>query len=93
MIQNRKGHHRKNNLSYVLRGNHGLIIRININGKQHQGISTPHVHIFDDSHNNGSEVIPLSDLKNYANLSDDIIQSLKAFLSYNNFDMEGLTIS
>ena len=80
VIQNRKGHHRKNNLTYVLRSNLGVMIRIDINGTMHHKVPTPHVHIFDEAHNNGTEVIPLAKLANYTNISDDIIESLKAFL-------------
>lgn len=93
VIQNRKGHHRKNNLTYLLRSNKGILIRIDINGKSHYHIPTPHVHIFDKKHKNGFEAIPLAQITDYPNLSDDIIQSLKAFLVFNNFEIEGLTFS
>lgn len=93
VFQNRKGHHRKNNLTYLLKCNNGIMIRIDINGKVHEHVPTPHVHIFDKSHNEGSKAIPLSDLKNYPYLKDDIEKSLKAFLTYNNFEIKGLQVS
>lgn len=93
IIQNRKGHHRKNNLTYVLRSSKGLLIRIDVNGKTHKNVPTPHVHIFDETHKNGIDVIPLSELSNYPDLSDDVLKSLKAFLTYNNFETNGLNIS
>ncbi|GGI63579.1 DUF6978 family protein [Limosilactobacillus caviae] len=93
VIQNRKGHHRKDNLTYVLRSKKGLMIRIDINGKTHEHIPTPHVHIFDETHNNGIDAIPLSVFKNYPDLSDDATRSLIAFLDYNNFETQGLTFS
>ncbi|MCC4325636.1 hypothetical protein LMB33_04210 [Limosilactobacillus reuteri] len=93
VIQNRKGHHRVNNLTYILRSSKGTLIRVDINGKTHCHISTPHVHIFDEAHNNGIDAFPLSELKNYPYLSDDVLKSLKAFLVYNNFEIKELTIS
>lgn len=75
VVQNRKGHRRANNLTYVLfyRQNE-IMIRIDINGQKHKGIETPHAHIFDNKHNNGKSAIPLRELKNY-NLTDDIVKS------------------
>ena len=83
VVQNRKGHRRNNNLTYILfYKQNNIIIRV----------ETPHVHIFDKKHNNGLKVIPLSKLPNY-DTTDDIVQSLYEFLKYNNFSTKGLRIS
>ena len=93
VIQNRKGHHRKNNLSYLLRSNSGTLIRIDINGKTHSHVPTPHVHIFDEAHQNGVDAFPLAKLKNYLSQSTDVSESLLAFLDYNNFETKNLIFS
>ncbi|HJA22826.1 MAG TPA: hypothetical protein H9958_01180 [Candidatus Limosilactobacillus intestinavium] len=93
VVQNRKGHRRNNNLTYILfYKQNNIMIRIDINGQRHEGVETPHVHIFDEEHSNGLEVIPLSKLPDYTP-TDDIVQSLYEFLKYNNFDTKGLSIS
>jgi len=91
VIQVRKGHIRKNDLSYVLMYK-SIMIRIDLIGATHQGIPTPHVHIFDEKHNDGLDVIPLFDIENY-NQTSDIIESLATFLKYNNFELSDLSIS
>ena len=93
VIQNRKGHHRKNNLTYLLRTNNNVMIRVDLHGKTHNRVPTPHVHIFDETHGNGTVAIPLINLSKYSALSDDIVESLKAFLKYNNFETEELTFT
>lgn len=40
-----------------------------------------------------SPAIPLAKLKAYPSLSDDVIESLKAFLSYNHFDINNVKFS
>lgn len=93
VLQNRKGHRRNNNLTYILfYKQNNIMIRVDINGQRHEGVDTPHVHIFDEAHCNGLKAIPLSKLSNYAP-TDDIVQSLYEFLKYNNFDTNGLSIS
>ena len=93
VIQNRKGHHNKNNLTYVLfHGTSELMIRIDLNGQDHNGLKTPHVHIFDEDHQNGHKAIPLSDIENY-NGTEEIITSLSEFLKYNTFDISNNNIT
>lgn len=93
VVQNRKGHRRNNNLTYILfYKQNNIMIRVDINGQRHDGVETPHVHIFDKKHNNGLKAIPLSKLPNY-DTTDDIVQSLYEFLKYNNFSTKGLRIS
>ncbi|RRG09838.1 MAG: hypothetical protein DUD32_06515 [Lactobacillus sp.] len=93
VIQVRKGHIRKNDLTYVLmHSTSEIVIRIDIIGATHQGIPTPHVHIFDERHNQGAICIPLSKIQDY-DRTDDIASSLGEFLKYNNFEMANLQIS
>lgn len=92
VIQARKGHVRKNDLSYVLMHKTGIMLRIDLIGATHHGTPTPHVHIFDDDHNEGLDVVPLADIANYDS-TFEIVTSLAAFLRYNNFDLAGLTMS
>ena len=93
VVQNRKGHRRNNNLTYILfYKQNNIMIRVDINGQRHDGVETPHVHIFDKKHNNGLKAIPLRNLHNYDE-TDDIVQSLYEFLKYNNFSTKGLRIS
>lgn len=89
VIQVRKGHIRKKDLTYVLMYKKSeVLLRIDLVGATHRGIPTPHVHIFDDEHDNGFLAIPLDKLEKY-NLTEDIIESLQEFLKYNNFDING----
>lgn len=93
VVQNRKGHRRNNNLTYLLlHKQNNIMIRIDINGQEHDGVDTPHVHIFDEEHENGRIAIPLSDLPNY-DPTDDVVKSLYEFLKYNEFDTKGIQIS
>ncbi|MSE05173.1 DUF6978 family protein [uncultured Clostridium sp.] len=92
VIQNRKGHKRKL-LSYVLKNNKdGIVIRVDLIGRTHNGIPTPHVHIYDENHNNGVDAIPLSMLETYSPCTESI-QSLSEFLKYNKFLVSNLQIS
>lgn len=85
VIQARKGKRRKNTLSYVLLYKSEIMVRVDINGAAHHGVETPHIHIFDENHNQGDTAISISNLKQY-DPTDEIIQSLIEFLNYNNFD-------
>ena len=92
VIQNRKGHRRTNCLSYMLFHHKSeKMVRIDLKGKPHEGVATPHVHIFDDQHQNGQHAIPLTNLVNY-NCTDEIVTSLMEFLKYNNFEISDITI-
>lgn len=93
VIQVRKGKRRKNDLTYVLMYRKSeIMLRIDLIGATHNGIDTPHVHIFDQTHSDGFDAIPLSSLGNY-NPTDDVVQSLYEFLKYNNFETAGISIS
>ncbi|AYG36482.1 MULTISPECIES: DUF6978 family protein [Lactiplantibacillus] len=93
VIQVRKGHIRKKDLTYVLMYRHKeIMLRVDLIGATHQGTPTPHVHIFDESHDNGLTVIPLNQIPEY-NTTDNVIESLGEFLKYNNFQVELLEIS
>lgn len=92
ILQNRKGHHNKRNLSYLMfYGSNDLMIRIDLNGQAHNGVKTPHVHINNEEYNFGKVAIPLSKLKSY-NVTEDIIESLSEFLKYNQFDLTSIKI-
>lgn len=93
IVQNRKGHRRSNNLTYLLFHKQiNIMIRIDIHGQSHEGVATPHVHIFDDKHHNGEIAIPLDNLPNY-DTTDELIQSLYEFLKYNHFETKGIQIA
>ena len=88
IVQNRKGHKNKNNLTYVLfHKQTEIMIRIDLHGAAHHGLSTQQVHIFEVQHQNGNKSIPLANLEDY-DLSDDIMESLLAFLTYNQFETQ-----
>jgi len=88
IIQNRKGHKNKENLSYVLfHKQTDIMVRVDLNGAAHNGLPTPHIHIFDEAHQNGKLAIPLDNLDTYVQ-SDDLTTSFLAFLTYNQFDTQ-----
>lgn len=92
VIQNRKGH-KHPLLTYVLMHNaSNVMIRVDLKGRAHNGLETPHVHIYDQAHKNGSLAIPLADLKNYSP-TDNIVDSVYEFLKYNNFTTDGTIFS
>ncbi|MBO8442122.1 MAG: hypothetical protein IAA89_06835 [Firmicutes bacterium] len=85
VIQVRKGKRRKTDLTYILMYNKtNSMVRVDIVGAAHHGVPTPHIHIFDDKHNQGDDVIAIADLDNY-DPTDDIVSSFMEFLKYNNF--------
>lgn len=90
VIQNRQGH-KFSLLSYVLMYKSSVLIRVDIIGRAHKGIPTPHVHICNEKYDNGCLAIPLSKLKKYKE-NDDIVDSLYNFLQYNNFEINSLQI-
>ncbi len=93
VIQARKGHIRQNDLSYVLLHKASeIMVRVDIIGATHEGVPTPHIHIYDEEHNQGEVAIPLSQIANY-NITDSIIDSLAEFLKFNNFDLTNNQIS
>lgn len=93
VYQNRRGHNRPDTLTYVLMHKASeQMIRIDLIGATHESVPTPHIHIFDEAHNNGFIAIPLSELENYSSNSN-IQNSLAEFLKYNNFDIHDINIS
>lgn len=97
LIVNRKGHDRDDCLTYVMQSaTFGLMVRLDVTGPPHEGlnsemINTPHVHIFDEQHNDGKLVEPLSAISNTA-LEEELRDSLMAFLEYNNVDLNDVQI-
>ena len=87
IIQNRKGHRRKDNLSYLLlHGNNQPMIWVDINGQTHHGIPTPHAHVFTDEFTNGEIAIPIDRLSKHLS-STQVVSSFLEFLKYNNFTL------
>lgn len=97
LLINRKGHLREDILTYQMSSKkYGIMVRLDMSGSPHDdrngsSIDTPHVHIFDEEHNNGKWAVPLSEISD-----DDILfelrDSLLIFLKYNNVNLEGITI-
>jgi len=91
LLINRKGHVRENSLSYQMSSlKFGPIVRLDMTGPAHDSkdgflIETPHVHIFDERHNNGRWAIPLSEI-NDEKIINVLYDSLIIFLLYNNVD-------
>lgn len=96
MIINRRGHINKGKLTYIMNSNSiGNLIRLDMTGPSHIGfddknIPTPHVHIFDEEHNFGNIVVPLSELSN--DTITEIFDSMGFFLWYNNVEINNLEI-
>lgn len=94
---NRKGHDRDDCLTYVMQSpTFGLMVRLDVTGPPHEGLNsemvdTPHVHIFDEHHNFGKLVEPLSAISNKT-LQEELRDSLMAFLEYNNVDLNDVQI-
>lgn len=85
LVINRKGHLNKNTLTYLSSSRFGVMVRLDMRGAPHNDVETPHVHIFDEIHNNGRDAIHLSKLTDITIL-EDIYDSLSFFLEYNNFE-------
>ena len=60
-------------------------------GKHGEQISTPHVHIYDETHNYGRWAIPLSEISD-SKILNALYDSLIVFLSYNNVDYRNVEI-
>lgn len=98
LIINRKGHLNAENLTYIMSSKTygGILVRLDISGAPHSNpgyidIPTPHLHIFDDDHGNGTIAYPLDSYEIFS-LIEELCDSLHAFLSYNNVNTNGLTI-
>lgn len=97
MLINRKGHLNIDNLTYLMRSKrHGLMVRLDMTGPPHVGlngvdIDTPHVHIFDEEHYNGTQVEPLNKISD-EEIINELHDSLVAFLLYNNVDIKNTTM-
>lgn len=87
VCQNRAGHKNKNKLTYLLFYRTEIVVRLDYSGQAHRGIKTPHVHLFDERHQQGRLAEHLKDI-NPDMIVTDIVSSFKKFLEYNNFDLE-----
>lgn len=93
MLINRKGHIDKNKLTYIMNSKIlGQMIRLDMSGTSHIGfededIPTPHIHIFDEAHNQGRIAVPLSSVCGTP-LGEELVESLFFFLKYNNVSMD-----
>lgn len=97
LIINRKGHLRRDNLTYqMMSKKFGVLVRLDMSGSPHDdrfgnSVDTPHVHIFDEEHNNGRWAIPLSDLSD-SEIIFELYDSLIIFLKYNNVKIDNVKI-
>lgn len=98
LIVNRKGHIRQDILTYVMRSKNygGILIRLDMSGAPHENmdgglIETPHIHIYDEQHKNGTKAIALSETVDVALLSE-ITESFLFFLEKNNIDQTEISI-
>lgn len=74
----------------------GILVRLDMSGSPHDdrfgnSVDTPHVHIFDEEHNNGRWAIPLSDLSD-SEIIFELYDSLVLFLKYNNVKIDNVKI-
>lgn len=84
VIQNRK-EHKIRHLSYTLLGHiYHCIMRVDFYGEPHNGIPTPHIHIFVPGKKNKCYTCYLPNVKGY-DLNKDPKQATINFLKYNNF--------
>lgn len=83
VIVNRKGYLNPDKLTYQLTSRYGILVRIDMSGAPHESVETPHVHIFDEKHDNGRIAFALQDITDVS-LLQDIYDSFIFFLSYNN---------
>lgn len=97
LVINRKGHLRRDNLTYQMMSKRfGILVRLDMSGSPHDdrfgnSVDTPHVHIFDEEHNNGRWAIPLSDLSD-SEIIFELYDSLVLFLKYNNVKIDNVKI-
>lgn len=101
-IINRKGHIQVNDLTLIMQSrSSGIMYRYDVIGVSHNGTLTPHLHIFDSNHNGGSDVVSGAGLDSLGLPSkhletctaEAIIQSLSAFLIFNNVTLESVVIN
>lgn len=96
-LMNRKGHIRKDNLTFIMRSNSsGVMMRYDVIGADHNGTPTPHLHVFDGEHDNGTQVISgkeLGELGIDTSSPDILVETLEKFLTYNNIDLNGIYIN
>lgn len=97
LLINRKGRVRENPLSYTFFSEKlGRMIRLDMTGSPHEDINeklieTPHVHIFDEAHNNGKIVEPLNYITDQ-DLIHELRDSLIAILEFCNVDINNIQI-
>lgn len=97
LLINRKGHLREDALTYqMMSRKYGILVRLDVTGSPHDDIDgnpvyPPHVHIFDEAHNNGRWAVSLSEITD-TELVEEIYDSLLVFLRYNNVDLTNISI-
>lgn len=96
-IINRKGHVNLTNFTLIMRSNtQGIMMRFDISGADHNGVPTPHLHIFDGEHNFGSDILTYDELpeqlKRVASDPANLLENVSNFLEYNNVDLVGVQI-
>lgn len=92
LIINRKGHYNKNNLTYQMNSHtlKGALVRLDCNGAPHDDVPTPHLHIFDEEHDNGRIAIGLENLE--VDLATELLDSLYYFLDLTHVDYTGVEL-
>lgn len=94
LIINRKGRRNKNIFSLVFlspRFPEKVMMRLDYSGVSHQGIETPHVHIYDERHDFGKRAISLYELSVEATYN--YMNALDWFLNTNHVVHSEVTIS
>lgn len=96
-LLNRKGHIRTDNLTFIMHSTtNGMMVRYDVSGADHNGLPTPHLHIFDSLHHNGRDVITgdqLGNLKVDTTSPDLLIRSLERFLKFNHVALDHVIIN
>lgn len=96
-IINRSGHINKFKLTLVMSSkSSGIMTRFDIIGMPHNGIPTPHLHVFDSNHLEGRDVLYgelLPRVLQFDIKDNDVITlGIKQFLTYNNVDLQDVKI-
>lgn len=96
-LVNRKGHVRTDNLTFMMRSKtSGVMFRFDVVGSDHNGIPTPHLHVFDSRHDNGRQVLygeALGSLNVDATDPDILIKALTKFLAHNHVELSSIAIN
>lgn len=90
LIINRKGHLNQDNLSFLLKSSGGLLVRLDCSGAPHEDVPTPHLHIFDEEHDNGRIAVGLEEVD--FEFAKDLFESISYFLDYTNIEQPSISL-